>query len=96
MVDILKQVETAYWEREFEYVRKHTSQLVCAFSEDMARDAIWASGLARVNTLKCLTHVGHGEVEPTVFGSGPRRGTVLSSKREKVFSLSGSKTSVSA
>ena len=27
---------------------------------------------ARVNTFKCLTHVGYGEGEPTVLGSGPR------------------------
>ena len=33
-----------------EYVRKHTSQLVCACSEDAARDVIWAGSLAKVNT----------------------------------------------
>ena len=42
-------------------------------SEDAARDAVWAGSLARVNMLKCLTHVGHGEGEATVLGSGPRR-----------------------
>ena len=61
----------------------------------MSRDAVWAGGLARVNTFKCLTHVGHGE------GGGAKSlvagrvgGTVLSSKRaKKVFSLSGNETS---
>jgi hypothetical protein len=37
------------------------NQLVCACSEDAARDAVWACSLARVNMLKCLTHVGHGQ-----------------------------------
>ena len=54
-----------------DYVHKHTSQLVCACSEDAARDAVWAGSLARVNTFKCFTHVGHGEGELTDFGSGP-------------------------
>jgi hypothetical protein len=62
------------------------------------RDAVWADILAWVDTFKCLTHVGHGE------GEGGQQslivchigGTVLSSKLGKeVFSLSGSKTSVS-
>ena len=35
-------------------------------SEDAARDAVWASSLARVNMFKCLTHVDHGG-EPTVL-----------------------------
>ena len=40
---------------------------------------------------KCLTHVGHGEEEPTVHVGG----TVLSAKQEKkVLNLSGRKTSV--
>ena len=58
-----------------QYVRQHTSQLVCACSEDVAWDAVWAGSLARVNTLNCLTHVGHREREFTVLvsGSGPRR-----------------------
>ena len=34
---------------EIEYVRKHSSQLVCACSEDVARNAVWAGRLARVN-----------------------------------------------
>ena len=79
---------------EIEYVCK---QLVCSCSEDTARDAIWAGSLARVNTLKCLTHVGHGEGEPTVLVSGPHRwhcypqsGVNLSG-----VNLSGSKISVS-
>jgi hypothetical protein len=58
---------------EIEYVRKHSSQLVCACSEDAFRDAVWAGSIARVNMFKCFTHVGHGEQEPTVLGSGPRR-----------------------
>ena len=47
--------------------------MVCACSEDTARDAVWAGSLAMVNTLKCLTHVSHGEGEPTVVGSGLHR-----------------------
>ena len=38
----------------------------------MARDAVWASSLARVNTLKCVTNVSHGEGEPPVLDSGLR------------------------
>ena len=45
--------------------------LVCACSEDTARDAVWAGSHVRVNSLKCLTHIGHREREPTVLGSGP-------------------------
>ncbi|XP_071244340.1 V-type proton ATPase 116 kDa subunit a 3 isoform X3 [Salvelinus alpinus] len=48
-----------------EYVRKHSSQLVCTCSE--AWDAVWAGSLARVYALKRLTHVGHGEREHTVL-----------------------------
>ena len=58
---------------EIEYVRKHSIQLVCACSEDAAMILDWAGSLVRVNMLKCLTRTGHGEGEPTVFGSGPRR-----------------------
>jgi hypothetical protein len=69
---------------------KHSSQLVCACSEDAAMDAVWTGSLARVKMFKCLTNVGHrGEPQSLVAG------TVLSSKCAKVFSLSGSKTSVS-
>ena len=60
MVAILKHVGTADWD----------GQLVCACSEDAARDAFWAGSLARVNAFKCLTHVGDGGGEPTVLGSG--------------------------
>ena len=57
----------------------------------------WAGSLARVNTFKCFTHIGHREGEPAVFGSGPFRGTILSSKcAKKMFNLSGSKMSMSA
>jgi hypothetical protein len=38
-----------------------------------ARDAVWTGSLARVNTLKCLTHIGHRGGEPTVLGSRPRQ-----------------------
>ena len=73
MVDILKQVGTADWDREIEYFCKYSSQLGSACSEDAARDVVWAGSLAMVNMLKRLTHIGHGEREPTVLGSGPRR-----------------------
>ena len=43
-----------------------------ACSENAARDAVWTVSLARVNTLKRLTRVGHGG-EPTDLGSGPLR-----------------------
>ena len=45
--------------------------MVCACSEDATGDAVWANSLARVNTFKCFTHVGHGLGEPTGFGIGP-------------------------
>jgi hypothetical protein len=65
MVAILKHVGTADWDMDWdEYVRKYTSQLVCACSEDVARDAVWAGSLARFNTFKCFSHVGHREGEP--------------------------------
>jgi hypothetical protein len=74
IVDILKQVRTADWDREsLNMSVKHSSQLVCACSEDAARDVIWAGSLARVNTLKCLTHVCHREGEATGLDSRPRR-----------------------
>jgi hypothetical protein len=44
-----------------EYVRKHSSQLVCASFVDVAWDAAWADSLATVNTHKCFTHVEVGE-----------------------------------
>ena len=72
MVDLLKQVGTADWIRERLNMSVHYRQLVCACSEDKARDAVWAWSLAKVNMLKCLTHVGHGEREPIVLGSGSR------------------------
>ena len=66
MVALLKHVGTAGL---IEYVRKHTSQLVCACSEDVAADAVWACSLARVNTFKCFSHVGCSEGEAADFGS---------------------------
>ena len=87
MVAILKHVGTADWDRgEIEYICKNTSQLVCSCSEDTAIDAVWADSLARVNTFKCFTHVGHGEGEPTVLGSGPHRWhcVILKSGKEGV------------
>ena len=58
---------------EIKYVHINSSQLVCACSEDTARDAVWAGSLARVKTLKCLTNVGHWEGERTVLGSRLRQ-----------------------
>ena len=59
-----------------------------ACSEDAAGDAVWACSLARVYTFKCFAQV-------SVVGR--ISGIVLSSKRaKKLFSLSGSKTSVLA
>lgn len=63
----------------------------------MARDAVWASNLVRVNTFICFTYIGHGEEGGVqsllVCRDG---GTLLSLKRaKKAFSLSGSATSVS-
>ena len=66
-------VDSRLGQGDIEYVRKHSIQLVCVCSEDAARDAAWACSLSRVNTLKCLTHIGHGEREPTVLGSGSHR-----------------------
>ena len=61
------------------------SQLVCACSEDAARDAVWASSLVRVNTFKCFTHVLLMLVKesPQVLVADRVGGTVLSSKRAK-------------
>ena len=81
-----------------DYVRKHTSQLVCTCSEDTARDAVWASSLEAVNKFKCFTHVGLGEGEGGAHSllSCCDGSTILSSKRaKKVFSLSGNVTLVS-
>ena len=33
----------------------NTSQLICACSEDVAGDAVWACSLVRVKTFKCFT-----------------------------------------
>jgi hypothetical protein len=54
--------------------------------EYVARDVVSTSSLARVNTIKCFTHVGHGVGEPTVLGSGPRRwhGVTLKACKEYV------------
>ena len=67
-MDIFKHVGT-----EIDYVRKHTSQLVCACSENAARDVVLRGSLARVNTLKWLTQIGLREREPTVLVSRPQR-----------------------
>ena len=69
-----------------EYVRKHTSQLVCACSEDAAGDAA-LRGLTRLNVLLMSAAV---KESPQVLVAGCVSGTVLSSKRaKKLFSLSG-------
>ena len=75
MVAILKHVGMAGCDRERlnMSVNRPAGWRVYACSEDVARDAIWAGNLAKVNTFNCLTHLGHGEGEPTVLGS-----TVLS------------------
>ena len=79
-----------------QYVHKHTSQQICTCAEDMARDAVWAISLARVNMFKCFTHVSHGEGEPTGFGSGPCQWHCIVLKAsKKLFHLSGRKTSMS-
>ena len=41
---------------EIENVLEHNSQLVCTCSEGMARDAVWAGSLGRVNTFEELTY----------------------------------------
>ena len=46
----------------------------------MARVAVWAGSLARVNMLKCLTHVGHENESSQSSGAAHVGGTVLSSK----------------
>ena len=73
MVGTLKQVGTADWDRErFNVsVNKHFSQLVSACCENVARDVVWTGRLVRVNTFKCLAHIGQGEGEPTILGNGP-------------------------
>ena len=78
-----------------EYVRKHTSQLVGACSEDAAGDAVWAfRGLTHLNVFLTLAAV---KESLQVLVAGRVSGTVLSSKRsKKLFSLFGSKTSWSA
>ena len=50
-------------------------------------DAVWAGGLARVNTFKCFTHVGCSEGAPAGFGSGPCQWhcIVLKASKEVVY-----------
>jgi hypothetical protein len=76
MVAILKHVGTADWDREqLNMSIEYTSQLVCASSGDAAKDAVSASSLERVNTLKCFTH---GEEGVQSLLSGRDGGTALS------------------
>ena len=74
----LKHLGTADWDRERSnmYVNTPASWSAHALKtgDGDAGDAVWAGRLARVSTLKCLTHVGHRDGEPTVLGSGPCRG----------------------
>jgi hypothetical protein len=42
-------------------------------SHALRTQLVMPSGPASVDMLKWLTHVGHGEGEPTVLGSGPRQ-----------------------
>ena len=89
-MDILKQVGTAGWDREKLNMFVHTPASCSAHA--LRTQLGLLSG-----QLKCLTHVGHGEREPTVFWCGRIGGTVLTSKwAKKLFSLSGCKASVSA
>ena len=55
--------------------------------EDTAGDAVWACGLARVNTFKCFTHVGCSEGEPTGFGSRPCQWHYVVLKASKEVSI---------
>ena len=67
-MDILKQVGTADWDRERLNMSLNTPASWSAHA--LRTQLIILSGL-RVNMLKCLTHVGYGERELTVLGSGP-------------------------
>jgi hypothetical protein len=70
-----------------EYVRKHTSQLVCAWSEDAARDAVWAVALQGLTDLNVLLMSATEKESPQSLVVGDVGGTVLSSKQaKKVFS----------
>ena len=44
-------------------VREHNSQLVYTCSEGIARDAVWASNLARVSTFEGLTYGLSGDCD---------------------------------
>jgi hypothetical protein len=85
-MDTLKQFGTTDWDRErIEYVHKHSNSLVCTCSDEAVRDSVWAGSLVRVNTFKCLTHVGYGERELTVLMPRRRHCLFLEADEEGVL-----------
>ena len=68
-MDILKQVETADWDRERLNMSVNTP---ASWSADALRMRLgMPSGPEALQGITLL-NVGHGEREPTVLGSGPR------------------------
>jgi hypothetical protein len=60
-------------------------QLVCACSEDVAGDAVWAAALRGLTLLNVLLTLATVKEYPQVLVTGRVSGTVLSSKRAKTL-----------
>ena len=95
-MDIFKQVGTADWDRERLKMSVNTPASWSAHALrtrlGMPSGPVALRGLTRLNVL--LTLATENE-SPQSLGVGRVGGTVLSSKRAKVFSFSGSKMPVS-
>ena len=84
MVVVFMHVGTTGWDRERWNICKHTSQLVCACLR----------GLTRLNVF--ITSTMEKESPQSLIDGRGGRNALASKQAKKVFSLSGSNTSVSA